>query len=156
MIIVIFKRNKCLHLYFYLQLPSLRYLNLWATKFGDSGVQLIAEHLPRLQVLNLCETPVSDKGIEALSGKLYKSKMPVICQNQYIYCISLTILTNLLVQWLVTITANPMVVSSITTQDKYLGNLHILYTYQLLSTCILDIAANSSPCPFSGSRLSVY
>lgn len=51
-----------------LQLPSLRYLNLWATKFGDSGVQLIAEHLPRLQVLNLCETPISDKGIEALSG----------------------------------------------------------------------------------------
>lgn len=53
---------------FFVQLPSLRYLNLWATKFGDSGVQLIAEHLPRLQVLNLCETPVSDKGIEALSG----------------------------------------------------------------------------------------
>ncbi|CAH0405361.1 unnamed protein product [Chilo suppressalis] len=50
-----------------IKLPSLRYLNLWATKFGDSGVQLIAEHLPRLQVLNLCETPVSDKGIEALS-----------------------------------------------------------------------------------------
>ncbi|PZC79118.1 hypothetical protein B5X24_HaOG216807 [Helicoverpa armigera] len=51
-----------------IKLPSLRYLNLWATKFGDSGVQLIAEHLPKLQVLNLCETPVSDKGIEALSG----------------------------------------------------------------------------------------
>ncbi|XP_032528283.2 C-Maf-inducing protein-like [Danaus plexippus] len=51
-----------------IKLPSLRYLNLWATQFGDSGVQLIAEHLPRLQVLNLCETPVSDKGIEALSG----------------------------------------------------------------------------------------
>ncbi|XP_045536691.1 C-Maf-inducing protein [Papilio machaon] len=51
-----------------IKLPSLRYLNLWATKFGDSGVQLIAEHLPRLQVLNLCETPVSDKGIEALIG----------------------------------------------------------------------------------------
>ncbi|VVC96581.1 unnamed protein product [Leptidea sinapis] len=49
-------------------LPSLRYLNLWCTKFGDQGVQLIAEHLPRLQVLNLCETPVSDKGVEALSG----------------------------------------------------------------------------------------
>ncbi|CAH2242175.1 jg22888 [Pararge aegeria aegeria] len=54
--------------YHLIKLPSLRYLNLWATKFGDSGVQLIAEHLPRLQVLNLCETPVSDKGIEALSG----------------------------------------------------------------------------------------
>ncbi|XP_030040565.2 C-Maf-inducing protein isoform X1 [Manduca sexta] len=51
-----------------IKLPSLRYLNLWATKFGDSGVQLIAEHLTKLQVLNLCETPVSDKGIEALSG----------------------------------------------------------------------------------------
>ncbi|KAL4712707.1 hypothetical protein ACJJTC_008004 [Scirpophaga incertulas] len=51
-----------------IKLPSLRYLNLWATKFGDSGLELIAEHLPRLQVLNLCETPVSDKGIEALSG----------------------------------------------------------------------------------------
>ncbi|CAK1602058.1 unnamed protein product [Parnassius mnemosyne] len=51
-----------------IKLPSLRYLNLWATKFGDSGVQLIAEHLPHLQVLNLCETPISDKGIEALSG----------------------------------------------------------------------------------------
>ncbi|KAI8438547.1 hypothetical protein MSG28_011016 [Choristoneura fumiferana] len=51
-----------------IKLPSLRYLNLWATQFGDTGVQLIAEHLTRLQVLNLCETPVSDKGIEALSG----------------------------------------------------------------------------------------
>ncbi|XP_013191239.2 C-Maf-inducing protein [Amyelois transitella] len=51
-----------------IKLPSLRYLNLWSTKFGDSGLQLIAEHLPRLQVLNLCETPVSDEGIEALSG----------------------------------------------------------------------------------------
>lgn len=51
-----------------IKLPSLVYLNLWATQFGDSGLQLIAEHLPRLQVLNLCETPVSDKGIEALAG----------------------------------------------------------------------------------------
>ncbi|XP_004930164.1 C-Maf-inducing protein [Bombyx mori] len=51
-----------------IKLPSLRYLNLWATKFGDTGLQLIAEHLTELQVLNLCETPVSDKGIEALSG----------------------------------------------------------------------------------------
>ncbi|XP_041975811.1 C-Maf-inducing protein-like [Aricia agestis] len=51
-----------------IKLPSLRYLNLWATQFGDSGVQLLAEHLPRLQVLNLCETPVSDKGVEALYG----------------------------------------------------------------------------------------
>ncbi|XP_053620445.1 C-Maf-inducing protein-like [Plodia interpunctella] len=58
--------SECAH--HLIKLPSLRYLNLWATKFGDSGLQLIAEHLPRLQVLNLCETPVSDEGIEALSG----------------------------------------------------------------------------------------
>ncbi|XP_072943157.1 C-Maf-inducing protein-like [Epargyreus clarus] len=54
--------------YHLIKLPSLRYLNLWSTKFGDSGLELIAEHLTRLQVLNLCETPVSDKGVEALSG----------------------------------------------------------------------------------------
>ncbi|GBP49320.1 C-Maf-inducing protein [Eumeta japonica] len=58
--------SACAH--YLIKLPSLRYLNLWATQFGDSGLQLIAEHLPRLQVLNLCETPVSDKGIEALSA----------------------------------------------------------------------------------------
>ena len=53
-----------------IKLPSLRYLNLWATQFGDSGLVMISEHLPKLQVLNLCETPVSDKGITALSGKV--------------------------------------------------------------------------------------
>ncbi|XP_077288152.1 C-Maf-inducing protein-like isoform X2 [Arctopsyche grandis] len=51
-----------------IKLPSLRYLNLWATQFGDAGVLLIVEHLHRLQVLNLCETPVSDIGISALSA----------------------------------------------------------------------------------------
>ncbi|KAL0901504.1 hypothetical protein ABMA27_006742 [Loxostege sticticalis] len=67
-----------------IKLPSLRYLNLWATKFGDSGVQLIAEHLPRLQVLNLCETPISDKGIEALSGNLFFSYLKLITSNHHI------------------------------------------------------------------------
>ncbi|XP_039276541.1 C-Maf-inducing protein isoform X4 [Nilaparvata lugens] len=51
-----------------IKLPALRYLNLWATKFGDAGLMMICEHLPKLQVLNLCETPVSDRGILALSS----------------------------------------------------------------------------------------
>lgn len=51
-----------------IKLPALRYLNLWATQFGDAGLMVISEHLPKLQVLNLCETPVSDKGIAALTG----------------------------------------------------------------------------------------
>jgi hypothetical protein len=49
-----------------IKLPSLRYLNLWSTQFGDSGLQIISEHLHKLQVLNLCETPVTDKGLQAL------------------------------------------------------------------------------------------
>lgn len=51
-----------------IKLPTLRYLNLWATQFGDVGLQLISEHLHKLQVLNLCETPVTDKGLEALAA----------------------------------------------------------------------------------------
>lgn len=51
-----------------IKLPSLKYLNLWATQFGDAGLLVISEHLHKLQVLNLCETPVSDKGISALSS----------------------------------------------------------------------------------------
>ncbi|XP_063221061.1 C-Maf-inducing protein-like isoform X2 [Bacillus rossius redtenbacheri] len=51
-----------------IKLPTLRYLNLWSTQFGDAGCLMIAEHLHKLQVLNLCETPVSDKGISALSA----------------------------------------------------------------------------------------
>ncbi|PSN46032.1 hypothetical protein C0J52_15799 [Blattella germanica] len=50
-----------------IKLPSLKYLNLWATQFGDTGLLMISEHLHKLQVLNLCETPVSDKGIAALA-----------------------------------------------------------------------------------------
>ncbi|KYQ48565.1 C-Maf-inducing protein [Trachymyrmex zeteki] len=50
-----------------IKLPALRYLNLWATQFGDAGLQMISEHLQKLQVLNLCETPVSDKGISTLA-----------------------------------------------------------------------------------------
>ncbi|RWS08653.1 C-Maf-inducing protein-like protein, partial [Dinothrombium tinctorium] len=50
------------------KLPSLRYLNLWSTQFGDSGLELISEHLHKLQVLNLCETPVTDKGLKYLSA----------------------------------------------------------------------------------------
>lgn len=50
-----------------IKLPSLRYLNLWCTKFGDEGLELISEHLQRLQVLNLCETPVTDKGLSCLA-----------------------------------------------------------------------------------------
>jgi hypothetical protein len=52
-----------------IKLPSLRYLNLWSTKFGDEGLELISEHLQRLQVLNLCETPVTDKGLSCLACK---------------------------------------------------------------------------------------
>jgi len=51
-----------------IKLPSLRYLNLWSTQFGDTGLQLISEHLHKLQVLNLCETPVTDKGLSCLEN----------------------------------------------------------------------------------------
>ncbi|XP_064099710.1 C-Maf-inducing protein-like isoform X2 [Macrobrachium nipponense] len=51
-----------------IKLPTLRYLNLWATQFGDVGLQLISEHLHKLQVLNLCETPVTDKGLGSLAA----------------------------------------------------------------------------------------
>ena len=51
-----------------IKLPSLRYLNLWSTQFGDTGLQLISEYLQKLQVLNLCETPVTDKGLICLSS----------------------------------------------------------------------------------------
>lgn len=51
-----------------IKLPSLRYLNLWSTQFGDVGLQLISEHLHKLQVLNLCETPVTDKGLSSLAA----------------------------------------------------------------------------------------
>ncbi|KFM61640.1 C-Maf-inducing protein, partial [Stegodyphus mimosarum] len=51
-----------------IKLPSLRYLNLWSTQFGDTGLRLISEHLPKLQVLNLCETPVTDKGLQCLAN----------------------------------------------------------------------------------------
>jgi len=51
-----------------IKLPSLRYLNLWSTQFGDAGLQLISEHLHKLQVLNLCETPVTDKGLVSLAS----------------------------------------------------------------------------------------
>ncbi|XP_064610749.1 LOW QUALITY PROTEIN: C-Maf-inducing protein-like [Liolophura sinensis] len=51
-----------------IKLPSLRYLNLWSTQFGDQGLHLISEHLQKLQVLNLCETPVTDKGLTSLAA----------------------------------------------------------------------------------------
>jgi len=57
-----------------IKLPALRYLNLWATQFGDAGLQMISEHLQKLQVLNLCETPVSDKGISTLACEYLVSK----------------------------------------------------------------------------------
>ena len=38
-------------------------------QFGDTGLQLISEHLHKLQVLNLCETPVTDKGLSCLESK---------------------------------------------------------------------------------------
>ena len=53
-----------------IKLPSLKYLNLWSTQFGDQGLELISEHLQKLQVLNLCETPVTDKGLSCLACKL--------------------------------------------------------------------------------------
>ncbi|XP_025115015.1 C-Maf-inducing protein-like isoform X2 [Pomacea canaliculata] len=58
-----------------IKLPSLRYLNLWSTQFGDTGLQLISEHLQKLQVLNLCETPVTDKGLISLSGLKHLRKL---------------------------------------------------------------------------------
>ncbi|XKL59752.1 hypothetical protein PGB90_000768 [Kerria lacca] len=51
-----------------IKLPSLKYLNLWATQFGDEGLIVISEHLGNLQALNLCETPVTDKGIAAITS----------------------------------------------------------------------------------------
>ncbi|XP_069113637.1 C-Maf-inducing protein-like [Argopecten irradians] len=51
-----------------IKLPSLRYLNLWSTQFGDTGLQMISEYLQKLQVLNLCETPVTDKSLICLSA----------------------------------------------------------------------------------------
>lgn len=51
-----------------IKLPSLRYLNLWSTQFGDVGLQKISEHLHKLQVLNLCETPVTDKGLSSIAA----------------------------------------------------------------------------------------
>ena len=51
-----------------IRLPSLKYLNLWSTQFGDVGLELISEHLQRLEVLNLCETPVTDKGLVCLTS----------------------------------------------------------------------------------------
>lgn len=58
-----------------IKLPSLRYLNLWSTQFGDTGLQLISEHLQKLQVLNLCETPVTDKGLVSLAGLKHLRKL---------------------------------------------------------------------------------
>lgn len=48
------------------QLPALAHLNLWSTQFGDSGLQMVAEHLHKLESLNLCETPVTDAGMSSL------------------------------------------------------------------------------------------
>lgn len=65
-----------------IKLPSLRYLNLWSTKFGDEGLELISEHLQRLQVLNLCETPVTDKGLACLAcKKKYSSKNRIFLEK---------------------------------------------------------------------------
>ncbi|CAB3977186.1 Hypothetical predicted protein [Paramuricea clavata] len=49
-----------------IQLPTLMHLNLWSTHFGDTGLQVLAEHLPMLESLNLCETPVTDAGLASL------------------------------------------------------------------------------------------
>ncbi|XP_035680577.1 C-Maf-inducing protein-like isoform X1 [Branchiostoma floridae] len=51
-----------------IKLPTLTYLNLWSTQFGDAGLILLSEHLHKLQVLNLCETPVTDKGLESIKA----------------------------------------------------------------------------------------
>ena len=87
-----------------IKLPSLRYLNLWSTQvndfvlffhletmainvlrdlrqFGDTGLQLISEHLHKLQVLNLCETPVTDKGLACLASKSFRCAIEY--QNSY-------------------------------------------------------------------------
>ncbi len=37
------------------------------SQFGDTGLQLLSEHLQKLQVLNLCETPVTDKGLVCIA-----------------------------------------------------------------------------------------
>ena len=66
-----------------IKLPSLLYLNLWSTKFGDEGLELISEHLGNLQVLNLCETPITDKGLSHLTCKrlIVRSTIVRILQN---------------------------------------------------------------------------
>ncbi|CAF2818790.1 unnamed protein product [Rotaria sp. Silwood2] len=53
-----------------IKLPALKNLNLWSTRFGDVGLDLISEHLNQLEVLNLCETPVTDKGLTYLACKV--------------------------------------------------------------------------------------
>ncbi|CAF1341519.1 unnamed protein product [Rotaria sp. Silwood1] len=50
-----------------IKLPALKNLNLWSTRFGDVGLELISEHLNQLEELNLCETPVTDKGLTYLA-----------------------------------------------------------------------------------------
>ena len=50
-------------------------------QFGDTGLQLISEHLHKLQVLNLCETPVTDKGLTCLASKSFRCAIEY--QNSY-------------------------------------------------------------------------
>ncbi|CAF3846647.1 unnamed protein product [Rotaria sp. Silwood1] len=50
-----------------IKLPALKYINLWSTRFGDAGLELISQHLNQLEVLNLSETSVTDKGLTYLA-----------------------------------------------------------------------------------------
>lgn len=75
-----------------IKLPALRYLNLWATQFGDAGLQMISEHLQKLQVLNLCETPVSDKGISTLACECTFAKTRFKINKRFYF---ITLLLNL-------------------------------------------------------------
>ncbi|XP_071785114.1 C-Maf-inducing protein-like [Asterias amurensis] len=50
-----------------IKLPNLKTLNLWSTQFGDSGLELITEHMHCLESLNLCETQVTDEGLRCLT-----------------------------------------------------------------------------------------
>ena len=64
-------------------------LMCYVFQFGDTGLQLLSEHLQKLQVLNLCETPVTDKGLICLSCKskhlivyVFLIEKAVISQNK--------------------------------------------------------------------------
>ena len=53
-------------IYSTLRVPNICLQLLFFVQFGDSGLQMVAEHLHKLESLNLCETPVTDAGMSSL------------------------------------------------------------------------------------------